>query len=271
MKRFLSLICMAILAGGMIFTSCTKNFTITVNSNNDAWGTVTGTGTYADGSEAVLTATPNAGYEFEKWQDGNTENPRTITVNADATYTAHFKAVTPGVKVTFNGNSWTAGDIAGNFYSGTMQDGSPYSGWIVSAAQTAGSDYPTCDLATLTGKNTGSFNDQANSSNGGLTGGDFNYIEYYNETTLTDGTYNYGDWWAKTASLNITAFDATAMTLSSNLTATMFDAYTAFVDQAGVDAAPTAPMTDVITNVTLSQTKGVALKNGAKKQLVAVR
>lgn len=271
MKRFLSVICMALLAGGMIFTSCTKNFTITVNSNNDAWGTVTGTGTYADGATATLTATPNAGYEFEKWQDGNTENPRTITVSADETYTAYFKAVTPGVKVTFNGNSWTAGDYAGRFYSGTMQDGSPYSGWIVSAAQTAGSAYPTCDVATLTGTNTGTFSAQASSSNGGLGGGDFNYIEYYNETSLTDGTYTYGDWWAKTATLNITAFDATALTLSSNLNATMFDAYNAFVDQAGVDAAPTAPMTDVITNVTLESSKGVTLKNGAKKQLVAVR
>lgn len=273
MKKVLSVLCMALLAGGMIFTSCTKNFTITVKSNNDAWGTVAGGGSYADGATATLTASPKDGYMFVKWNDGDKTNPRTITVNADAEYTAFFEAipVTPGVKVTFNGNSWTAGDYAGNFYSGTMQDGSSYSGWIVSAAQTAGSDYPTCDLATLTGKNTGSFNDQANSSNGGLTGGDFNYIEYYNETTLTDGTYNYGDWWAKTATLNITAFDATAMTLSSNLTATMFDAYNAFVDQAGVDAAPTAPMTDVITNVTLSQTKGVALKNGAKKQLVAVR
>ena len=54
MKKVLSVLCMALLAGGMIFTSCTKNFTITVNSNNDAWGTVTGTGTYADGAKCWL-------------------------------------------------------------------------------------------------------------------------------------------------------------------------------------------------------------------------
>lgn len=273
MKRFLSVICMALLAGGMIFTSCTKQFTITVEANPAEAGTVTGGGTFNDQATTVLTATPNAGYQFVKWQDGNTQNPRTITVTANETWIAYFEALPtePSVKVTFNGSSWEAGDFAGLFYSGTMQDGTPYTGWVVSAAQTAGSAYPTCDVATLTGTNTGTFSAQASSSNGGLGGGDFNYIEYYNETSLTDGTYTYGDWWAKTATLNVTAFDATALTLSSNLNATMFDAYTAFVDQAGVDAAPTAPMTDVITNVTLESSKGVTLKNGAKKQLVAVR
>ena len=115
MKRFLSLICMAILAGGMIFTSCTKNFTITVNTNNDAWGTVTGAGTYADGATVVLTAIPNEGYVFVKWQDGNTDNPRTITVTADETYTAEFEAipvVLGSTKVTFNGNSWDAANMS---------------------------------------------------------------------------------------------------------------------------------------------------------------
>lgn len=274
MKKVLSVLCMALLAGGMIFTSCTKNFTITVNSNNDEWGTVTGAGTYADGATATLTATPKEGYLFVKWQDGNTDNPRTITVTADEAYTAYFEEkpapVQPGVKVTFNGNSWTAGDYAGQYYTGQLQDGSTYAGWVVSAAQDASSAYPTCDVAMLTGMNTGSFSDQANSSNGGLTSGNFNYIEYYNETTLTDGTYNYGDWWAKTATVNITAFDATAMTITSNVNATMFDAYNAFVDQAGVDAAPTAPLTDNITNVNLTTSKGMVIKHGAKK-LVAVR
>ena len=264
---------MALLAGGMIFTSCTKKYTITVKANNDTYGTVTGGGDYEENATATLTATPNAGYSFVKWDDGVTANPRTVTVTAAATYTAIFEAVPtePTVKVTFNGENWNAGAIAGRYYTGQMSDGTPYAGWIVSAAQTAGSAYPTCDVATLTGTNTGTFSDQASSSNGGLGGGDFNYVEYYNETSLTDGTYTYGDWWAKTATLNVTAFDATALTLSSNLNATMFDAYTAFVDQAGVDAAPTAPMTDVITNVTLESSKGVTLKNGAKKQLVAVR
>ena len=64
--------------------------TITATSADPAMGTVTGGGTYNGGATATLTATPNTGYHFMQWQDGNTQNPRTITVTGDATYTATF-------------------------------------------------------------------------------------------------------------------------------------------------------------------------------------
>ena len=66
MKRFLSLVCMALLAGGMIFTSCDKKYTITVEANPANAGTVTGGGTFTDQATTTLTATPNAGYQFVK-------------------------------------------------------------------------------------------------------------------------------------------------------------------------------------------------------------
>ena len=62
-----------------------------MQSNNNAWGTVTGGGTYNEGTSVTLTATPATGYHFVKWQqDGNTQNPRTVTVTGNATYTAVF-------------------------------------------------------------------------------------------------------------------------------------------------------------------------------------
>lgn len=64
--------------------------TITATSADPAMGTVTGGGTYNGGATATLTATPNTGYHFVQWQDGNTQNPRTITVTGDATYSATF-------------------------------------------------------------------------------------------------------------------------------------------------------------------------------------
>lgn len=265
---------MAILAGGLMFSSCTKTYTITVEANPAEAGTVTGGGSFADQVTTVLTATPNAGYQFVQWQDGVKENPRTITVTGNATYTAHFSAIptTPGVKVTFNGSAWDASNFAGRYYEGTTQAGEPYAGWIVSAQKTNGDTYPTSDVATLTGKNTGSFTGTADASNGGLAGGSFNYVEYYNETTLQDENFNYGDWWAKNITLNVTAFDATALSMSANVNATMFSALEAFVQSAGavgVEAASTAPMTETITNVTLStSSKGVAIKHGAKKLVV---
>ena len=70
-------------------------YTIIANSNNPAWGTVTGGGTYNAGTPITLTATANSGYHFVEWQDGNTQNPRTITVTADTTYTATFAVDAP--------------------------------------------------------------------------------------------------------------------------------------------------------------------------------
>lgn len=68
----------------------TPEYTITANSNNPAWGTVSGGGTYEQGQTATLRANPEPNYCFIQWQDGNTQNPRSFTVTGDATYTATF-------------------------------------------------------------------------------------------------------------------------------------------------------------------------------------
>ena len=39
-----------------------------------------------------MSATANEGYEFTGWNDGNTENPRTVTVTSDTVFTAIFTA-----------------------------------------------------------------------------------------------------------------------------------------------------------------------------------
>ncbi len=67
------------------------NYWLSVSSNNSTWGTVSGAGTYLNGTTATITATPAVGYKFVKWNDGNTDNPRTITVTEDVRYTAFFE------------------------------------------------------------------------------------------------------------------------------------------------------------------------------------
>jgi hypothetical protein len=42
------------------------------------------------GSTITLQATAMAGYRFVQWNDGNTDNPRTVTVTGDVTFTAEF-------------------------------------------------------------------------------------------------------------------------------------------------------------------------------------
>ena len=68
-------------------------YTITVVSENPLMGTVYGGGSYTVNSTATIGATPNNGFYFSGWQDGNMDNPRNITVTGNASYTASFTQV----------------------------------------------------------------------------------------------------------------------------------------------------------------------------------
>ena len=68
-----------------------EKYTITTAVNDESMGSVIGEGEYEKDSEITLTVTANEGYRFVKWSDGNIENPRTITVTQDSTFTAIFE------------------------------------------------------------------------------------------------------------------------------------------------------------------------------------
>lgn len=68
--------------------------------------------TVSCGKSVRITATANEGYEFEKWSDDVTDNPRVVAVNAAVNLTAIFKLkqytidpATFGAGVTLNGSS----------------------------------------------------------------------------------------------------------------------------------------------------------------------
>lgn len=55
-----------------------------------------------EGDTIVLSVTPNDGYTFEGWNDGNTDNPRTITMNADVALSAQcVEVVAPSNYIQF--------------------------------------------------------------------------------------------------------------------------------------------------------------------------
>lgn len=85
-------------------------YTITVNASPG--GTVSGGGTYEYGKSVTLAATPNTGYIFKQWSDGNTSNPRTVTVTSNVTYTAEFAL--DKVNKIYVGNSLVKGVYVGN-------------------------------------------------------------------------------------------------------------------------------------------------------------
>ncbi len=74
----------------LTLASCKKEYTITVVSNDNSLGTVTGGGEYKKGTTATIGAIPATGCSFKSGQDGNTDNPRSFEVTGNATYTATF-------------------------------------------------------------------------------------------------------------------------------------------------------------------------------------
>ena len=67
-------------------------YTVTVESADPTMGTVSGGGQALNGGTLTIRAIPNDGYRFRCWNDGNTENPRTVTVTGNITYTAYFES-----------------------------------------------------------------------------------------------------------------------------------------------------------------------------------
>ena len=71
--------------------SSTPQYTISVTSANTDQGTVSSGGTYSEGSRVNISATPKAGNQFDKWNDGNTSATRTVSVSQDESFVAQFK------------------------------------------------------------------------------------------------------------------------------------------------------------------------------------
>ena len=67
-----------------------NGYNVEVSVNDETFGSVT---VESDCSTGTLTATANEGYVFISWNDGNTDNPRTVTLTSDTAFTAIFAAI----------------------------------------------------------------------------------------------------------------------------------------------------------------------------------
>jgi uncharacterized repeat protein (TIGR02543 family) len=70
-----------------------QEYEVTAVSSSETMGSVTGAGTYEAGTEAMITASANEGYQFVKWSDDTTVNPYVFTVNNAVSLTATFEAI----------------------------------------------------------------------------------------------------------------------------------------------------------------------------------
>lgn len=88
------------------YTATFELITYNLTVNADTGGSVSGGGTYTTGSSVTISATPKAGYKFVKWNDGNTSASRTVTVTANATYTATFIPIFVTYDSIFSFSKW---------------------------------------------------------------------------------------------------------------------------------------------------------------------
>jgi hypothetical protein len=88
---------------------------VTVTANNSNMGTVTGGGDFPKNTAVTIKATPEAGFRFVHWNDGNTQNQRTIMLAQDTSFMAIFAVSTPNTyHVTVVANNNSMGTLAGD-------------------------------------------------------------------------------------------------------------------------------------------------------------
>ena len=112
-------------------------YIIKVIANNHLWGTVEGTGVYPEGSTVEIKAIPTDSTQFVRWDDGNTDNPRTITVTSDMVFTAIFEPI-PVYTITVRSANTSMGTVygGGTYMANTVieigaipEEGFYFTGW----------------------------------------------------------------------------------------------------------------------------------------------
>ena len=71
-------------------------------SNDLSMGYVSGYGRFDPGATVLFSATPKTGYSFNYWNDGDSTNPREITIVSDTTFTAFFAPLPDTGNITGN-------------------------------------------------------------------------------------------------------------------------------------------------------------------------
>jgi|GEM_PF-6526229 len=119
-KMFLSIalilvLAMPMLAGCTLFGNGGAKYSLNLSASNSSYGKVYGQGYYSENEEITIFAIANDGYIFSRWNDGNSENPRTIKLTENKQLTAMFSpknkmAVVESAKICLSGY-WSAQSV----------------------------------------------------------------------------------------------------------------------------------------------------------------
>ncbi len=172
-------------------------YTITINAIN---GNVTYPQTMCD--DMSLNATPDYGYHFMQWSDGNTDNPRTIELTQDTTFTAEFAKNTYTISTTSANPEWgtTAGGKSALYLDEVEISATPNYGYHF----VQWSDYNTEPIRTIVverdsvitatfAKNVYSIT--KNAEHGTISGNSSaEYLDYVTLTATPDYGYHFTQW-----------------------------------------------------------------------------
>ena len=127
----------------------TTSYALNLESSPSNYGSVSGAGTYAPGSEVQLSASPVTGAVFTGWSGSasGADNPLTITMDAAKTITANFSQdpASSSFTLTLSADPGSLGNVSGGgvYKSGTTavitavpSVGSSFLGWKGDAAGT---------------------------------------------------------------------------------------------------------------------------------------
>lgn len=206
----------------LLTVGCGKEkYTITVTANPTAYGTVNGSGEYDNGATVTLSAVPNIGYRFVNWNDGVTDNPRTVTVTGDAVYVANFATIgdnpDPSIHIIFGNQEWDGMAIIQMDASATM--GKPAFELVVIQDQNLEQSVAQFIIPAVEGSY------QCNTANGDR------YLAFYFENGYSDMVTIDGQevphWvtFNDQCSGNITALDLNSNTISLTMNATLSNMY----------------------------------------------
>ena len=101
-----------------------KQYTLSVTAGDGGSVSTTG-GTFSQGTQVSITATPNAGYSFSSWSNGSTANPLSVTLNSNTSVTANFEVVINTYTLSIGiseGGFVTSPDVSG-IISGSYAEG----------------------------------------------------------------------------------------------------------------------------------------------------
>ena len=113
-----------------------KQYSLSVSAG-DGGSVSTPGGTFSQGTQVSITATPNSGYTFNGWSNGSTTNPLIVSVNSNTTITANFILATNTYTLSVTaGDGGSVSSEGGEYNEGTQvtviatpNDGYEFAGW----------------------------------------------------------------------------------------------------------------------------------------------